>query len=152
MREEDLLKLSEFDRALILATYHHRGVLDKGGEPYILHVLRVMMAVETEEQRVAALLHDLLEDTDMVEEDLRRLKFSPETVQSVLLLTREKGDDYEEYIRRLAKNPVSRKVKLADLQDNQKKERLPNPLKEEDMKRLEKYRAAEAYLKASEEG
>lgn len=150
MREEELLELSELERALALAAYHHRGARDKGGEPYILHVLRVMMSVETEEEKTAALLHDLLEDTDVKEEDLKRLQFSPSTVKSVALLTRSKGEDYETYIRRVAENPLSRKVKLADLKDNQKKERQPVPLQMEDVLRLKKYRAAEAYLRAFE--
>ena len=150
MQEEELLKLSELERALALAVYHHRGAQDKGGEPYILHVLRVMMLVDTKAEKTAALLHDLLEDSEVKEEDLLKLQFSPSIVKSVVLLTRTKEEEYEEYIRRVAENPISRNVKLADLSDNQRKERLPVPLQMKDILRLEKYRAAEAYLKALE--
>ena len=150
MEREELLKLPEFERALALATIHHSGVLDKGGEPYILHVLRVMLPMETKEEKIIALLHDLLEDTALTAEDLLERGFSSSIVDSVLLLTRNKEEGYEEYIRRLAEDPLSRRVKLSDLKDNQKKERLPNPLREEDRRRLEKYREAEAYLKAHE--
>ena len=70
--------------------------------------------------------------------------------KTVGIINENEEEGYEEYIRRLAEDPLSRRVKLSDLKDNQKKERLPNPLREEDRRRLEKYREAEAYLKAHE--
>ncbi|WP_313120934.1 GTP pyrophosphokinase [Proteiniclasticum ruminis] len=150
MEREELLKLPEFERALILASFYHSGVLDKGGEPYILHVLRVMLPMETKEEKIIALLHDLLEDTALTAEDLLERGFSSSIVDSVLLLTRNEEEGYEEYIRRLAEDPLSRRVKLSDLKDNQNRERLPEPIRAEDRRRLEKYRAAEVYLKAYE--
>jgi len=150
VEREELLELPEFERALALAAIHHSGVLDKGGEPYILHVLRVMLHMKTEEERITALLHDLLEDTALTAEDLLESGFSSAIVDSVLLLTRSEEENYEEYIRRVAEDPLSRRVKLSDLKDNQNRERLPEPIRAEDRRRLEKYRAAEVYLKAYE--
>lgn len=106
--------------------------------------------MKTEEERITALLHDLLEDTALTAEDLLECGFASSVVDSVLLLTRNEEEVYEDYIRRLAENPVSRRVKLSDLKDNQNRERLPEPFSAEDQRRLEKYRAAEIYLKGYE--
>lgn len=148
MDEKELKALSELERALAVAALYHAGAEDKAGSPYILHVLRVMMGVERTVEKVAALLHDLLEDTDLKEEDLHRLHFSPETIQTVLLLTRKPEEPYRAYIKRLSVDEVAVAVKLSDLRDNQNRGRLREPLSPEDKDRLEKYRAAEEFLRA----
>ena len=98
MEREFFLKLPFFERALTLATIKHAGQFDKGGKPYIMHVIRVMQGVEDEDEKIIALLHDLVEDTDATIEDLKEYGFSDEVIQGVSLLTRDPGEDYRKYI------------------------------------------------------
>lgn len=146
MQKEELQKLPEFERALTLAGIKHAGQKDKGGEPYVMHVIRVMMKLEEEEMRVAALLHDLLEDTDLEERDLLELGFDEDIVRVVKLLTRDPKEDYMDYIRNLANDKRGILIKLSDLSDNQNRTRLKATLTQVDLERLEKYHLAEEYL------
>lgn len=97
----------------------HMGQVDKGGAPYILHLLRVMLSVEppSDAARTVALLHDIVEDTRT---DLHELyvMFTAEVVMAVDAITRRDREPYEEYIRRVVEDPLARAVKIADLQDN----------------------------------
>jgi len=104
--------------AIILAAHAHRGQVDKGGQPYILHVLRVMLRQEDETARLVAVLHDVLEDTSLTLADLRNAGYSEQVCAAVDCLTRRKGETYETMIERVATNPLARQVKLADLADN----------------------------------
>ena len=104
--------------AIALAAHAHRGQVDKGGQPYILHVLRVMLRQEDETARLAAVLHDVLEDTQVTLADLRSAGYSEPVCAAVDCLTRRSGETYEEMIERVATNPLARQVKLADLADN----------------------------------
>lgn len=146
MQKKELQKLPEFERALTLAGIKHAGQKDKGGEPYVMHVIRVMMKMDDEETKVAALLHDLMEDTDLEEEDLLELGFGEDMVGIVKLLTRDPEEDYMDYIRNLAKDKRAILVKLSDLNDNQNRTRLKAALSRVDLDRLEKYHRAEEYL------
>ncbi|MCX8073105.1 MAG: GTP pyrophosphokinase [Candidatus Binatia bacterium] len=127
--------------AIELAVRAHRGATDKAGAPYILHVLRVMLAVEGDVARMAAALHDVVEDTSYTPDDLRRLGFPVEVVDAVDALTRRPGELYEDFVRRAAAHPIARQIKLADLEDNMDIRRLPH-LREADLERLARYRAA----------
>ena len=147
MEREFFLKLPFFLLSLTLATIKHAGQFDKGGKPYIMHVIRVMQGVEDEDEKIIALLHDLVEDTDATIEDLKEYGFSDEVIQGVSLLTRDPGEDYRKYIENLSENKKARNVKLSDLKDNQDHTRLNDPMTKEGQKRLEKYRAAEAYIR-----
>ena len=104
--------------AIALAAHAHRGQLDKGGQPYILHVLRVMLRQEDETARIVAVLHDVLEDTPLTLADLRTAGYSEQVCASVDCLTRRAGETYEDMIERVATSPLARQVKLADLADN----------------------------------
>lgn len=146
MQKKELQKLPLFERALTLAGIKHAGQKDKGGEPYVMHVIRVMMKVDEEESKVAALLHDLLEDTDLEEEDLLELGFGEDIVGIVKLLTRVPEEDYMGYIRNLAKDKRAILIKLSDLTDNQNRTRLKGAISRADLDRLEKYHRAEEYL------
>jgi len=146
MQKEDLQKLPEFERALTLAGIKHAGQIDKGGEPYVMHVIRVMMKLDEEKTRVAALLHDLMEDTDIDENDLLELGFDEDIVGIVKLLTRNPKEDYMDYIRNLAKDKRAILIKLSDLTDNQNRTRIKGALSRVDLERLEKYHRAEEYL------
>ena len=141
------------ENTLAFALQKHQGQLDKGGLPYIFHPIRVMenLGIDaTQHERMAALLHDVVEDCDDVTiEDLRAERFPDEVVEAVDLLTKnEEGKrDYRKAIERVAPNPIARRVKIADLTDNLRLERIPNPT-EKDRERLEKYRAAKTFLEA----
>lgn len=126
------------EKAIRLAAKGHEGQLDKGGQPYILHPIRVMLQCETIEEKTVAMLHDLLEDTEVTEADLRKMGFPAKIIEAVLLLTREKDADYMEYIARICENRLAARVKLADLTDNMDLNRLPG-LTRRDFERLEKY-------------
>lgn len=132
--------------AIILATDAHRGQLDKAGEPYIFHPLRVMMAMRFHEDRIAAVLHDVVEDTDVTIADLVKMDFPTQSIDAVEALTHAKGEPYMDYIHRVALNYIATRVKLADLADNMDLERLPE-LTLKDLERYHKYRQARAYLK-----
>jgi len=104
--------------AIILAARAHRGQADKVGQPYVLHVLRVMLRQEDESARIVAVLHDVLEDTRVTLADLRNAGYSEQVCAAVDCLTRRKDETYESMIERVATNPLARQVKLADLADN----------------------------------
>lgn len=108
----------KLEDAIALACQAHRGQLDKAGKPYILHSLRVMLRQESEAAQMAAVLHDVLEDTSVTLENLRAAGFTPEVCEAVDALTRRRGESYDSMIARVAANPLARAVKLADLEDN----------------------------------
>lgn len=104
--------------ALAIACYAHMGQKDKQNEPYILHVLEVIRGCNTEDGRIVAALHDVLEDTTFPLKDLERL-FPQRIVEAVKLLTRLGGSQkYEDYILGLKNNPIAHEVKLSDLEHN----------------------------------
>lgn len=105
------------NKAINLAVTYHRGQVDKAGEPYILHVLRVGCAGKTEEERVLGFCHDLLEDTTCTPHEIQSL-LGLGTLLHLRLLTRSKGEFYNDYIKALSTNPVCVAVKLNDLRDN----------------------------------
>lgn len=146
MDKKLLLSLPLFERALTLASVKHAGQKDKGNDPYVMHVIRVMMNVETESDKIVALLHDLLEDTDITKSDLLAFGFDEETVKKVDLLSRKDAEDYMDYIKRLSADPAAVRVKLSDLRDNLNRTRLKDKLTDEDFERLKKYHRAEVYL------
>jgi len=106
------------DQAIALAVRAHRGQRDKGNQPYLLHVFRVMLSQSDETARIVAVLHDSLEDTSVTLADLRAAGYSDEICEAVNCLTRRPGEQYEDMITRVASNPLARRVKLADLEDN----------------------------------
>lgn len=118
------------------------GKTDKAGKPYIGHLIRVASNVLgnsdiREFLTTIALLHDLIEDTDWTEEDLRK-EFPDEVVDAVIALTKVEGQNYETYINNLISNKLAIHVKLSDLEDNMDVTRLPE-LGDYELKRLKKY-------------
>ncbi len=109
-----------FEVALELACRAHRGQRypSPEREPYILHLLRVMVAVNGFRVQAAAVLHDVLEDTEMTADELRAAGLPADVVDAVLVLTHRPGQGYEEYVEQIARNAIAREVKLADLADN----------------------------------
>lgn len=139
--------MSTLERAITIAAEAHAGATDKVGAPYILHPLRVMLRVEGNEARIAAVLHDLVEDTPWTLEDLRAEGFSEAVVAAVDGLTRRPGEIYLDFCRRAAANRIARNVKLADLEDNLDPERIA-ALPEESRSLADRYRKAHAILSA----
>ena len=105
------------NKALRLAYAAHHGQTDKSGQPYIFHPYHLAKQMTDEVSVCVALLHDVVEDTDLTFADLER-EFPPEVTGALRLLTHEKGTDYFDYVRALRGNPVAVKVKLADLAHN----------------------------------
>ncbi|MBX3710565.1 MAG: HD domain-containing protein [Lysobacter sp.] len=139
--------MSTLERAIELAARAHAGQRDKGGHPYILHPLRVMQAVQGEYERIATVLHDIVEDTPVTFDDLLIEGFSPEVVDAVRALTKFDGETREQAARRIVGNPIARAVKLADIADNMDLSRIPNPA-ERDIERLQQYEVARGILLA----
>lgn len=133
-------------KALQIAKLAHAGQMDKGGNPYFLHPLAVSEKVETEDEKIVALLHDVIEDTDITLDYLLEQGFSEEILAAVNRLTKREGVSYEEYIDAVRKNPLALKVKIADMMHNSDLSRIPNPT-EKDLKRIEKYKEKITLLK-----
>lgn len=131
------------EKAVKIAEKAHAGQMDKGGHPYILHPKRVMENCQTTEEKITAILHDVLEDTEITAEDLRKAGFLEEILAALLCLTHREGEGYMAYIERVCENPLAARVKLADLQDNMDLSRIPDPT-EKDLARLKKYKKAKA--------
>ena len=106
------------DDALALAVEQFRGVLDKAGQPYVLHLLRVMLRQADPQAAQVGVLHDLVEDTDITLDDLTRRGFAKEVVAAIDALTHRVEEAYHQYVLRLSKCELARPVKLADLEDN----------------------------------
>ena len=134
--------MSTLERAIAIAAKAHEGKVDKAGAPYILHPLRVMLKLETTEERIAAVLHDVVEDCDDISLDyLRNEGFADAVVDAVDAVTIRSDESYDDFVRRAALNPIGRRVKLADLEDNSDLSRIANPT-EKDYARLAKYERA----------
>ena len=135
----------QFQIALELAVEKHKNQTDKAGNPYILHPLHVMENVNSKEGKIVAILHDIIEDTDVTEDYLLKIRLSKRIVDAVVALTRSEDIDYQEYIKNLSSNPLAKEVKLADLEHNMDLKRLPT-LEEKDLDRNRKYQIAYHYL------
>lgn len=133
--------MSTFDRAVQIASAAHAGQTDKENQPYLLHVLRVALAVVDPDARVAAVLHDTVEDTAVTLEQLKAEGFPPAVIEAVSALTRRSGVPYAEYVVGVKRNALARQVKLADLADNSRLDRnVINPARFDwDRRRIVKY-------------
>ncbi|RMX06655.1 bifunctional (p)ppGpp synthetase/guanosine-3',5'-bis(diphosphate) 3'-pyrophosphohydrolase [Corticibacter populi] len=138
------------ERAIVMAVQAHAGQRDDDGSPYILHPLRVMAGLQkpaTPEQRMAAVLHDTLEQTALTRADLLAAGIPAEVVEAVEILTRPETESRLSATRRAAQNPIARAVKRADILDNMDLSRIP-AAQPEDHARMQEYRAALALLEA----
>ncbi len=138
---------SYLEKAVAIATKAHEGQVDKAGQPYITHPIRVMESCSTEEEKICAVLHDVIEDTDITLEDLRAEGFSEEILTALSLVTKKEGEDYDAFIERICVDPLAIRVKLADLKDNMNLDRLSHPT-DKDRERVIKYQ--KAYKRLSE--
>lgn len=118
-------------KAIELARIAHNGQVDKGGKPYIEHPLRVMNNVETIEQKIVAVLHDAVEDSDLTLEDLKLAGFGNLTVEAIDAITKRSAEKRQDYLDRVISNPLALRVKIVDMQDNADISRIPNPTNED---------------------
>ncbi len=124
--------------AIILATTVHAEQTDRAGLPYILHALTVMMQQTDNEHRIAAVLHDVVEDSDLTIDDLKDKGYTNRVVEMVDAMTRRDGEDWQTYIERIAANGDAIPIKLADLTHNSDVRRLKS-VREEDIERFQRY-------------
>lgn len=128
------------DKALHLAVNAHHGQFDKGGKPYILHPLRVMSFLKSddEELQCMALLHDVIEDTDTTYLELMEAGMSTRVIEGIMALTKERGFSYDQYKQKIFKNRDAMQVKMADLRHNTDVRRLKG-VAQKDLERMAKY-------------
>ena len=129
------------ERAIEIAVSAHKGVKDKGGNPYILHPLRVMLSLNSEEEKIVGVLHDVVEDAeDWTFEKLQDEGFSTQILEGLKSVTKTSEDEnYDEFVQRALTNAIGRQVKIADIKDNLDVTRI-DILTEKDMKRLQSYK------------
>lgn len=132
--------MSTLERAIEIAREVHRGQVDKAGEEYIGHPLRVMEAGRTVEEKIVGVLHDVVEDSkEWSFERLEQEGFAPEIIEALRCVTKLSAEEpYDKFIARVKGNPLAVAVKLNDLSDNMDIRRLPY-LSDKDVKRLKKY-------------
>lgn len=130
--------MSDLQKALKIAKEAHEGQTDKAGSPYIEHVLRVVDSVQGDERKIAAALHDVIEDTHITVEYLKSEGFSESVINAVLALTKNKGESRISAAKRAIKNQIALDVKIADNKDNMNLSRIKNPSKK-DFKRQKEY-------------
>ena len=123
-----MTKIGTLEDAVSIAAIAHRGQKDKAGAPYLLHPLRMMLRMSSEDAMMAAVLHDVVEDTDWTLEQLHERGFSDEVLEAVKCLTHNEGESYEEFIERVGRNHLAEEVKIADLEDNMNIQRISHNL------------------------
>lgn len=137
--------LSPLERAIRIAKTAHEGQVDKAGMPYFLHPMKVMSQVKTEDEKIVAVLHDVVEDTAVTLDDLRREGFAESLIEAVDALTKRPGESRMDAARRLRPNLIARAVKIADVRHNLDPSRLRNP-GPADERRMAEYREVLQYL------
>ena len=136
--------------ARLIARLAHRGQKDKAGKDYFAHPEAVAAMLDTPEEKAVGYLHDTVEDTEVTAEEIREI-FGDRIADAVALLTHADGVPYMDYVKEIGKDPLARRVKLADLTSNMDISRIPNP-GQRDLDRIEKkYRPAYVYLKGQPE-
>jgi guanosine-3',5'-bis(diphosphate) 3'-pyrophosphohydrolase len=130
--------MATLEKAIEIAARAHTGQVDKAGQPYILHPIQVMLRVQGEDARIAAVLHDVVEDSEVTIDDLRVEGFSSVVLEAVAALTKQKGETRIEAAFRASENEIARIVKLADNAENMDLSRIPNPT-EKDHRRMREY-------------
>lgn len=125
-------------KALKICFDAHKNQTDKSGLPYVFHPFHLAEQMETEETTIVALLHDVVEDTDITLEDLKEKGFSKEIIDAIALMTHDDDTDYMDYVREIKKNPIAKAVKLADLKHNSDLSRM-DVIDEKVLERRKKY-------------
>lgn len=157
--EEEYQRLKESDnllyKSLEIVTRLFNDKDDKGGMPYVIHLLKVYSMVSDYQEKVCAIMHDVIEDTDVTEDDLKDIGFPSEIVDILTILTKEKGEDYRHYINRVlnSNNRHAMNIKLADLRHNMDISRIKNPTTNDYERISKRYEPAyeKIYTKLNEE-
>ena len=138
--------MSTLERAIAIAVEAHAGQFDKAGTPYIIHPLRVMLSLKSNNERIVGVLHDVCEDCPGWDFDrLRREGFSEIVIDALRSVTKIEGESYDDFVVRASRNEIGRAVKIADLIDNSDVSRISEPT-DRDRERLAKYARALAFL------
>lgn len=138
---------SILEKAIQIATTAHAGQTDKGGNPYISHPMRLMENVESVEEKIVAVLHDVVEDTEVTFADLEKEGLPQICIDALKLLTHDKDVPYMDYVKSISSNEIASSVKIADLKDNSDLSRLES-ITDKDIARVEKYTKALSILQA----
>jgi (p)ppGpp synthase/HD superfamily hydrolase len=136
---EEGIVMPTLEDAIVLSTNAHRGQKDRNDEPYIMHPVRVMAQLWGYDERMVAVLHDVIEDTEVTLDDLCKAGYPDHVIAAMDAISKRKD------IGRVKKNPLATKVKIADLRDNSNLDRLPK-VEAYDLKRLDRYNRALQYL------
>ena len=138
------------ERAIEIAVAAHKGAVDKGGQPYILHPLAVMMDLKTDKEKIVGVLHDVVEDTDWTFEALKEEGFSEEVIEALRSVTKSDSDSsYIDFIERAKANFIGRNVKIADLKHNMDLSRI-HSISNLDLERFERYKKSLEILERTE--
>ena len=145
--------MPNIDRAIMIASIAHAGQKDKAGKPYILHPLRVMLTVAsdknaTDEHKIVAVLHDVIEDTYIQAQHLREHGFSEDIINALESVTKKEGESRMDAAKRTKLNIIGTVVKLADLKDNMDLSRIAIPT-EKDLLRIAKYEEVKNFLESN---
>lgn len=132
-------------RAYALAKKAHLGQKDKGGNDYIEHPKAVASMMDTDIEKAVAYLHDVVEDTKISFDDLKKYGFPNQIIEALKALTKQKNESYDVYIDRVIRNPIAKKVKLADMKHNSDITRIKSP-SQKDYDRCQKYLDKIQYL------
>jgi len=140
--------MSTIEKAIEIAAREHAGSVDKAGSPYLFHPLRLMFAVNTPLEKMAAVLHDVVEDTPLSLDDLRKEGFHADVIIAIDALSKRPGESRIQAAARAAADPIACVVKLADVTDNMDPGRIAKPT-EKDFARLKEYEQVKKLLLAS---
>jgi (p)ppGpp synthase/HD superfamily hydrolase len=140
--------MDRLSKASEVAEAAHAGQVDKAGKAYIHHPRYVRDQCATEDEKIVALLHDVLEDSEMTPEDLAAEGFEPYIVGAVVAITKVEGESYGDYLARVKANDIARIVKIEDIKHNMDESRLPT--KSAPIKRMRKYEEALRFLSESD--
>jgi len=138
------------ERAIEIAVAAHKGAVDKGGQPYILHPLAVLMDLKTDQEKIVGVLHDVVEDTDWTFEALKEEGFSEEVIEALRSVTKSDSDSsYIDFIERAKANFIGRNVKIADLKHNMDLSRI-HSISNLDLERFERYKKSLEIIEKTE--
>ncbi len=131
--------MATLEKAISIAVEAHKGQADKNNQPYILHVLRVMIAGKSDDEKILGALHDLIEKTDRTFEDLKAQGFNDKILDALICVTKkDENEDYQAFIERIRTNNLAIKVKINDLSDHLDMKNM-SEINEKDVSRFNKY-------------